>query len=223
MILTTQGLIFNFQAKFFLKVADCNIMNAKRVLNINRVALGLLLLAVVCLLEGAASGNDGTAIRILRPESDIPGNVQRDTGREVSPKYVKREGTVSFDVETFFPTAEISDKKIASPASFSGRDIAVSFFPDQVFQVTINSESRPKLGVLLLKGYAQGSELSTFSITITPENFFITFQELKSAMIYRVAGSTATGKGRVSEIDIQEMPPIDYRPPLIPPKGRSGD
>jgi len=60
---------------------------------------------------------------------------------------------------------------------------------------------------LNLGGKATGNELSTFTMTVTENNYIIRYQDLESSMMYKAFGDTHTGIGQVEQIDITKMPP----------------
>lgn len=132
-------------------------------------------------------------------------------------QYVNRKGAVQFAADAFLPKSKATGRRMAASASFRGRGLALSFFPDRVFDIEINAESRPKPNVLSMNGRARGKNISTFSITVTPEQYIINYQDLETATLYRVVGDTETGRGQVTEIDLKKVPPAYDAPPRVPP------
>ena len=130
--------------------------------------------------------------------------------------HVLRTGLVELSVDTFLPIPRGLQVRMATPAALKGRGLSLRFFPDSQFGVVVESESRPKPDVLSLSGRVTNQPVSTFTMTVTQESFLITLQDLETATLYRVIGDTETGLGRLTEIDIRKMPPIEYLPPVIP-------
>lgn len=59
--------------------------------------------------------------------------------------------------------------------------------------------------------------MATFSLTVTPESYLITFDDSDSRVRYRVVGDTETGVGEVTEIDLRNMPVTLDEPSPVPP------
>jgi hypothetical protein len=174
-----------------------------------------LCLALFCIFSAAAHAQ-GSEIEILLPF--IPTS---ELNKDVSPTqaaepYVNRIGMVSFAADVFLPRTVEKDTRVASPKPFKGAALVISFFADKRFMVMVNHEARPKPEVLSLNGSIQGQDISTFSMTVTPESFLIFLQDLDTATVFRVVGDTESGLGRATEIDLRKMPPRHYLPPLIP-------
>jgi len=68
-----------------------------------------------------------------------------------------------------------------------------------------------------MNGKGRSKKLSTFSMTVTEENYLISYQDLDTATLYRVVGNTQTGRGTVTEIDLEKLPPSSDLPPRVPP------
>lgn len=131
--------------------------------------------------------------------------------------YVKRVGSVHFAKDFIVPQNTQTGKHELSKNSFQGQTMAVSFFPGQEFDVTIDSESRPSDDALILHGRLKGHGIATFSLTVTPEGYLLTLQNMDTGIMYRVVGASTSGEGHVQEIDMKLIPPRFDSAPLVPP------
>jgi len=185
----------------------------------SRIQQGVLTLVLTCSLMVAVIPAAGAeSLAILKPAAGMPQNLKiQEPGQETA-QYVKRVGGVSFAADLLLPRSKESGKRMAPEASFRQRILTVSFFADRAFNIQVDSQARPKAQILSLSGHLEGSELATFSLTVTPESYLMKLQNLETATVYRVVGDTETGEGRVTEIDLREMPPMKHRPPLVPPE-----
>ncbi len=187
----------------------------KKVVHFNRLivytTLFLASTAAVC-----TAVNDTQKITALTPVTPAAGTakISANNGKEQK-DYIRRNGEVSFAVDTFLPKSPKTGKRAAVAATFKGRSLSVSFFPEQTFNIDISRESRPKKSVLSINGKGRNKRLSTFSMTVTEENYLISYQD--TATLYRVVGNTQTGRGTVTEIDLEKLPPASDLPPRIPP------
>lgn len=181
-------------------------------------------LAVVSVLAFMLATNAGSVqasksekIQALQPAVVITNSQKQAAAGNQEQQYVNRKGAVQFRADAFLPKSKATGKRMAASASFRGRGLALSFFPDRVFDIEIKAESRPKPNVLSMNGRARGKNISTFSITVTPEQYIINYQDLETATLYRVVGDTESGHGQVTEIDLKKVPPAYDAPPRVPP------
>ncbi|TWI71174.1 hypothetical protein LZ24_01972 [Desulfobotulus alkaliphilus] len=158
----------------------------------------------------------GSKLEVLSP-SLKPYHIRENTSEPATEwdTALRRTGWVTFKTDIFLPKSDTSDR-LASMISFHSIPLSLSFFPEQTYTIIINGESRPRNNTLSLSGKMEGHSLASFSATLTPENYLITLQDLDTAMLYRVTGNTETGEGRVREMDLLAMPPMEHAPPLIP-------
>jgi len=166
-----------------------------------------------------AETNARHPMKALWPSPDPPPkalhHLPDETGKE---DYILRSGGVDLAVDYFLPRISEKEDPASPVAFFRGRILSVSFFPDKHYDIAIDSESRPKDNILSLIGHIEGQELAGFTMTITDESYLLRLRDFDASIIYRVVGDTRTGAGRVSEIDLRKMPPIEYQPPLVPEK-----
>ncbi len=130
--------------------------------------------------------------------------------------HILRTGAVSLAVDRFLSEPPEGGRPRATATSFHDALLSIAFFPDKKFAIRVDSDSRPRSDAFILLGRIQDQELASFSMTVTPESYLITLQDLDEAILYRVVGSSETGMGMVTEIDLSRIPPIEYLPPVIP-------
>ncbi|MBK1723511.1 hypothetical protein CKO23_14850 [Thiocystis violacea] len=101
--------------------------------------------------------------------------------------------------------------------NLTSRTLAFELFPDTYVEILVSSQSRPTSSVLSISGGLRDGDLSTFSMTMTPDSYLLTYQDRHTQLLYRVVGDTSTGIGRVTEYDRRHQPMIIHSSPLIPP------
>lgn len=129
-------------------------------------------------------------------------------------QHILRTGSVNLAVDRFLP--EYPEKDNTTATSFNDAILAFSFFPDKQYSIRVDSEFRPGQNAYILNGRIIDQDMASFSMTVTSESYLITLQDLDEAIVYRVVGSSETGLGVVTEIDLTKTPPIKYLPPVIP-------
>ena len=176
------------------------------------------LLSFGLLFSGSAGA--GNSMDILWAATDAAATTQNpaDTATQPEEPYINRVGPVTFNTELFLPRSAETGQRNLARSSFRNNQLNLFFFQGQSFSVMVDSESRPNADTLLIGGRLYNKDFSTFSLTITPESYLMTLQDLGAATIYRVVGDTQTGTGRVTEIDLRKMPPIVDGTPRISPR-----
>lgn len=181
-----------------------------------RLIVSIFCIAVVVFhSEKCSAGQD--IPWLIVPSAEVGHNITSGADPKKLEVYVKRIGSVNFAKDIFVPQNARTGKHELSKKSFHGQTMAVSFFPGQSFGVTIDSESRPSDDALTLHGRLKGHDVATFSLTVTSEGYLLTIQDMGTGMMYRVVGSSASGNGRVQEIDMKLIPPRLDSEPLVPP------
>ncbi|NVZ10781.1 hypothetical protein HW932_16065 [Allochromatium humboldtianum] len=130
--------------------------------------------------------------------------------------FMVRAGAVILQTDLLDPATGASSRQRASEAP-TPKTLALEFFPDAYVEILVTSESRPTPDTLSINGRVSDSDLSTFSMTLTPESYLMTFSDPHSPYLYRVVGDTETGVGRVTEYDPRNRPPVIHSSPIIPP------
>ncbi len=179
------------------------------------LALGLAI--PVTVLNAGSLDNEYKPMRIIWP---APVHAARGPGvsAESSEPFVTRTGTVMFAVEQIVATDDRRGDLDTASASLRSRAMVLEFFPGISFTVIVDAQVGPQPEVLALSARRETDSLSTVSITVTPDSYLMTLQDLEKATVYRVVGDTQTGIGVVTEIDLKRMPPVLYSPPVVPPE-----
>ncbi len=130
---------------------------------------------------------------------------------------ITRVGSVRLASDTLMPVQPDGGYRMATSVSLNQNHLVFGLFQDVSIDVQVDAEGRPKSDVLSLNGRTATDELSTFSLTITPESYMVTYDDPKNDKRYRIVGDTNTGIGQVTEIDVKLMQPMLDLPPIIPP------
>lgn len=181
-----------------------------------KLLAGLLFGCLLTITTGSGQAGKSERIQALQPAVVVANSHKQASSGDQEHQYINRKGAVQFAADAFLPKSRETGRRMAASASFRGRGLALSFFPDRSFDIEINAESRPKPDILSMNGRGSGKNISSFSITVTPEQYIINYQDLETATLYRVVGDTATGSGQVTEIDLKKVPPAFGAPPLVP-------
>ncbi len=177
-----------------------------------------LLCSVLILLLFAGGRAETDRIEALWPVPDILPDIREKNEAELDlePSYIIRQGTVELAVNIFLPRSPEKDKRTVAAAAFQGRNLSIGFFADAEYSLKIDSENRPAQDAILLRGRLPDQDLSTFTMTITPQSYLIRLHDMDNSKLYRVVGDSETGLGRAAEIELDRLPPIRYMPPVIP-------
>jgi sugar diacid utilization regulator len=84
----------------------------------------------------------------------------------------------------------------------------VSFFADVNYEVILDSVNTQTDGTKIISGKIKDHNLRTFTMTIAPDGFIITLQDMNRQVLYRAVGNTLSGSGTVTEIDMKKIPPM---------------
>ena len=183
-----------------------------------KVLLVTLFVSVLT-LKGSGYAVAGEALQLMQPLAPAATAAYSadDAGREASEPHVSRRGTVAIDTEIFEQGLIITDDKRGVASGFSAQQLLLSFFPEKDFSITVRSASRSRNNILNVRGTVGAHSIGSFTMTIGPDSYLLTLQDLDSTFVYRVVGDMATGVGKVQEIDLSKMPAIyDSEPVVIP-------
>lgn len=179
-----------------------------------------LLTAVICISGLNPALAEDAVLEILRANITPQTTAQRTqlSNAQQADRGITRTGSVTLGADLLSPPMTSAARHAAQPdATLVSRSLAVEFFPDAYVEVVVSSESRPSPNTLSINGQAPDTDLSTFSLTLTPESYLITFSDPHSDALYRVVGETETGIGTVTEYNRRNQPAVIHEPPLIPP------
>jgi hypothetical protein len=180
---------------------------------------GLLLLP---LAFGALAAGEGALVSQLLRASTDQGAAAREAQFAVKADpsgFMVRAGAVILQTDLLDPAPATANQQLsASSEALQPKILALEFFPDAYVEIQVTSESRSTPDTLSINGRVPDSDLSTFSMTLTPESYLMTFSDPHSPYLYRVVGDTDTGVGRVTEYDPRNRPPVIHSPSIIPPQ-----
>jgi hypothetical protein len=193
----------------------CELVILNRLSVVRHVGIFLLGLVMILMSNTNALSGEGVSMIILRPVENASLEKKVASNNEV---YEVRKGVVSLDTRAFYQrAAENTLSNNNSPVLMKDKTVQLNFFPQKGFNVMIERENRLDNNVILLSGKVIGLDISTVTVTITPDFYIINLQDMPNSTIYRVVGNTLTGIGTVTEIDQKKIPPMINLPPLIPP------
>ena len=177
--------------------------------------LNVALLACGCLVGNMAilAGEPSLLISLPRPAS------KADTygAARLSESYITRTDDVELSVDQLLPTSSVTGERGLTDKQLKSQNLNLEFFYDAVYTVKVASESRSVPETLSLIGQANGQEFATFTLTISPESYIISFDDLNTSRGYRVVGDTKTGIGEVTEFDLQGFGPMSDQPAVVVP------
>ncbi len=119
--------------------------------------------------------------------------------------YEVRKGRIALTPELLPPPAGAADRQ----TGIAARDtVFIGLFADVMYEVIIDSVKHHPDGTLIVSGRIKDHSMGTVVLTIGPDGFLITVQDMNRAMLYRVTGDSRQGSGTVTEIDMKKMPPL---------------
>ncbi len=86
--------------------------------------------------------------------------------------------------------------------------VSVSLFADVTYEAIIVSVEHHADGTMIISGKLKDHAIGTVVMTIGPDGFLITVQDMNRSMLYRAVGDSRQGSGTVTEIDMKKMPPV---------------
>jgi hypothetical protein len=89
-----------------------------------------------------------------------------------------------------------------------GESVTLSFFPDVAYQITADSLQRLPDGTVTVSARLEDHRIGTVVLTVGPEGFLITLQDLNRGRLYRATGDSRSSTGTVTEMDLMKMPPV---------------
>lgn len=166
----------------------------------------LALVALVFMVLGQASPAQSTQRLLLRPSESV---ATRSEANIVNKPYEIRKGRVVLTADILSQPPVAADRQAKVVASTEDADtVTLSFFTDVTYPVTVDSVTHLSDGTMVINGRLKDHQIETVVLTIGPDGFLITLQDMLQALLYRVAGNTASAEGEVTEIDLTKMPPV---------------
>jgi hypothetical protein len=118
-----------------------------------------------------------------------------------------RKGQIALAPEILPKPAGAVDRQAGIAAS-KGDIVSINLFTDVAYEVIIDSVKHHADGTNIINGKLKDHTIETVVMTIGPDGFLITVQDMNRALLYRAAGDSRQGSGTVTEIDMKKMPPM---------------
>jgi hypothetical protein len=174
---------------------------------IARSYTGWILGVVVLALFAHASISQGAGQLLAWPADE--GVMQFRSTAEPLKSYEVRKGRIALSPEILPGSSGAVNRQVRIAASKSETDTAsISLFADVAYEVIIDSVKHHADGTTIVNGKLKDHTMGTVVMTIGPDGFLITVQDMKKGLLYRVAGDSRQGSGTVTEIDMKKMPPV---------------
>lgn len=166
----------------------------------------LLLITVVLVLFMQIPVSHGAGPLLTWP-------VERGMMQSMAPDPLKpyevRKGQIAISPEILPGAPGMVNRRSEITASKSDTDTAsINFFADVTYEVLIDSVKQQADGTMIINGKLKGHTMGTVVMTIGPEGFLVTVQDMNRAFLYRAAGDSRQGSGSVTEIDMTKIPPL---------------
>ncbi len=179
-------------------------MSPHKILPGNRI--GRLLVVVVLALFIQPSVSQGAGQLLCWPLNEA--GIQSRTN-ETLESYEVRKGQIALAPELLPGPAGPAGRRTGIAASKGDADtFSISLFADVMFEVIIDSVEDRSDGTLIISGRIKDHKIGTVVMTIGPDGFLITVQDMNRSMLYRVTGDSHQGAGTVTEIDMKKIPPM---------------
>lgn len=122
--------------------------------------------------------------------------------------YEMRKGSIAL-APAFQPQASAASGVREERAAVSpGDTLKLAFFDDVTYQVIVDSVSSLQDGTMIIRARLNDHKMATVVLTIGPEGFLITLQDMNRALLYRATGNSRTAAGTVTEINVTKIPPV---------------
>jgi hypothetical protein len=164
---------------------------------------GWLLAAVILGVFGQISLARGAKLLLVWPVEGV--SIQAKADVSLKP-YEIRKGPIAIAPGILpQPPGEARQARIA----VSGGDTAtITFFADVTYPVAIDSVTHNPDGTMIITARLNDHRIGTVVLTVGPDGFLITLQDLNRALLYRAAGDSRSSAGTVTEIDVTKIPPM---------------
>lgn len=122
-------------------------------------------------------------------------------------QYEIRQGPVAIAPGILPPQASGAARQ-ARIAVTGGNAFIITFFNDVTYQVNVSSVKHHPDGTMIIRARLNDHKIETVVLTIGPDGFLITLQDLNRNLLYRVTGDSSLAAGTVTEIDSTKIPPV---------------
>ena len=121
--------------------------------------------------------------------------------------YEIRQGPVAIALGILPPKASGAARQ-ARIAVTGGDAVTITLFADVTYKVNVNSVKKHPDGTMIISARLNNHNIETVVLTIGPDGFLITLQDLNRNLLYRVTGDSSLAAGTVTEIDPTKIPPM---------------
>ena len=168
--------------------------------------IGWVLTAVILVLFAQASISHGAGQLLSWP---LEGAVSQSGSNGSLKPYEVRKGQIALAQELLRGPAGVADREAGITASKGETDtVLIGFFADVMYELIIDSVKHHADGTMIISGKLKNHEIGTVVMTIGPDGFLMTVQDMDRSRLYRVKGDSRQGSGTVTEIDMKKMPPM---------------
>jgi len=164
---------------------------------------GWILAIVILVMFGQMSLAHGSGHLLVWP---LDGATQRAKANVSLEPYEIRQGPVAIASE-ILPQDSGAARK-ARIALSVGDTVTINFFDDVTYKVTVDSVIHHPGGTMIISARLSDHKIGTVVLTIAPDGFLITVQDLNRNLLYRVTGNSRLAAGMVTEIDVTKIPPM---------------
>jgi hypothetical protein len=171
----------------------------------NCVARILVYTFLVLFLQVSISYGAGTLL--TWPVAD-EGTIQSRSNEPLKP-HEMRKGRIALAPEILPKPAGAVDRHAEiAPSKGDDDTVSVNLFIDVSYDVMVDSVKHHADGTTIVNGKLKDHTIGTVVMTIGPDGFLMTLQDMQKGLLYRVTGNSLQGSGTVTEIDMKKMPPM---------------
>jgi hypothetical protein len=180
-------------------------MSTHKIIMVNYT--GWILLALIFVLFVRIPVSRGAGQLLAWPVDE--GMKQSRSTDESLKSYEMRKGRIALMPEILPRPAGAVGRQTGIAVSKGDTDTAsISLFGDVTYEVIIDSVKHHADGTMTINGKLMNHTMGTVVMTIGPDGFLITVQDMNRALLYRAAGDSRQGSGSVTEINMQNIPPM---------------
>jgi hypothetical protein len=123
--------------------------------------------------------------------------------------YEVRRGQIFLSPELLPKFVDLPENQTGIYVSKGDEDgVIINLFVDVIYEVLIDSVEQLADGTKVINGKIKDHRVGTVVMTIGPDGFIVTVQDMNRSMLYRVKGDSLQGSGTVTEIDMKKVPPM---------------
>lgn len=158
---------------------------------------------IIFIMFGQASFAHGAGRLLVWPATEATARAESNVSLE---PHELRKGGIVLAPGIVLPAPEAARQ--AQNIVSKGESVDLSFFPDVTYQITADSQQRLPDGTVTVSARLEDHRIGTVVLTVGPEGFLITLQDLNRDRLYRATGDSRSSMGTVTEIDVTKMPPV---------------